>query len=364
MNKKRHAQEVSAETAPAAPKTRTKPLLRALSGETLTPPPLWLMRQAGRYLPEYRALRRTAGGFLDFCFTPELAVEATLQPIRRYEFDAAILFSDILVVPHALGQKVWFEEGRGPRLEALADAADLDRLQGEALVEALRPVYETLEELGPRLPQQTALIGFAGAPWTVATYMLEGGSSRDFARAKHWMAKRPQDFARLMELLAKATFDHLSAQVAAGAEVLQIFDSWAGALSLDDMLRWSLEPLSEIIRRLKAAHPDVPVILFPRAAGEVYRDFARESGADALSLDQSVPLPWAREELQSRVAVQGNLDPQTLVAGGGRLDDEVRRILDALGQGPFVFNLGHGIPPETPPDNVARLVRIVRETGG
>jgi uroporphyrinogen decarboxylase len=195
------------------------------------------MRQAGRYLPEYRALRRTAGGFLDFCFNPELAVEATLQPIRRYEFDAAILFSDILVVPHALGQKVWFEEGRGPRLEALADAADLDRLEGEALVEALHPVYTALAVLSGCLPPETALIGFAGAPWTVATYMLEGGSSRDFACAKHWMAERPQDFARLMELLARATFDHLSAQVAAGAEVLQIFDSWAGALSLDDMRR-------------------------------------------------------------------------------------------------------------------------------
>lgn len=364
MDKKSHAQDSPAGSTPPASKPQPKALLRTLSGDSLSPPPLWLMRQAGRYLPEYRALRRTAGGFLDFCFNPELAVEATLQPIRRYEFDAAILFSDILVVPHALGQKVWFEEGRGPRLEALADAADLDRLEGEALVEALHPVYTALAVLSGCLPPETALIGFAGAPWTVATYMLEGGSSRDFACAKHWMAERPQDFARLMELLARATFDHLSAQVAAGAEVLQIFDSWAGALSLDDMRRWSLEPLSEIVRRLKAAHPDVPVILFPRAAGEVYRDFARESGADALSLDSSVDLMWAREELQTRVAVQGNLDPQTLIVGGTRLDDEVRRILAALGQGPFIFNLGHGILPETPLENVARLVRIVRDTGG
>ncbi len=322
------------------------------------------MRQAGRYLPEYRALRRKAGGFLDFCFTPELAVEATLQPIRRYGFDAAILFSDILVVPHALGQKVWFEEGRGPRLEALSDTADLDRLRGEAVAAELRPVYAALEELGRRLPPETALIGFAGAPWTVATYMLEGGSSRDFSRARAWMAERPEDFQRLIELLVNATVDHLSAQVAAGAEALQIFDSWAGALSREEMRRWSLAPLGEIVGRLKAAHPHIPVILFPRAAGEVYREFARDSGADALSLDSSVPLPWARDELQSRVAVQGNLDPQILVAGGPGLDDEVRRILDALGEGPFIFNLGHGILPETPPKNVARLVGMVRGTGG
>ena len=364
MDKNRRAQDVSAGSAPPTGRTQSKALLRVLSGDTLSPPPLWLMRQAGRYLPEYRALRKKAGGFLDFCFTPELAVEATLQPIRRYGFDAAILFSDILVVPHALGQKVWFEEGRGPRLEALSDSADLDRLDGEALAAELRPVYVALEGLGRCLPPETTLIGFAGGPWTVATYMLEGGSSRDFVKARHWMADRPRDFARLMDLLVNATVDHLTAQAAAGAEVLQIFDSWAGALSLDDMRRWSLEPLSEIVRRLGAAHPEVPVILFPRAAGEVYRDFARDSGAAGVSLDPSVPLSWAREELQTRVAVQGNLDPQTLVAGGTRLDDEVRRILDALGQGPFIFNLGHGIVPETPLQNVARLVRIIRERGG
>ena len=318
------------------------------------------MRQAGRYLPEYRELRKTASSFLEFCYSPDLAVEATLQPIRRYGFDAAILFSDILVVPHALGQEVWFEEGHGPRLTALGDAAALDRLSGEELPGRLQPVYAALGELRRSLPQETALIGFAGAPWTLATYMLEGGSSRDFRAAKAWMAERPGDFARLMDLLANAVFDHLSAQVVAGAEVLQIFDSWAGALPADAMRRWSLAPLRDIVARLKAAHPQVPVILFPRLAGEVYRDFARESGADALSLDPTVALPWAREELQTRLAVQGNLDPKSLVAGGARLDDEVRRILEAFGQRPFVFNLGHGILPETPPAHVERLMQIVR----
>ncbi len=339
-----------------------KPLLQVLAGNMIKPPPVWLMRQAGRYLPEYRALRQSAGSFLEFCFTPELAVEASLQPIRRYGFDAAILFSDILVIPHALGQEVWFEEGQGPRLQAVEGPADVDRLSAEGQRERLRPVYTAVEELRRRLPSETALIGFAGAPWTVATYMLEGGSSRRFAVAKLWIEERPQELARLIDLLVDSTFDHLSAQVEAGAEVLQIFDTWAGALSAEGRRRWSLEPLSEIVRRLKSAHPQVPVILFPRAAGDVYLDFASRSGADALSLDPGVPLQWARAELQSRVAVQGNLDPRTLVAGGRRLDEEARLILEALGQGPFIFNLGHGILPQTPLEHVARLVEVVRET--
>jgi len=360
MDRKTYARDVPEDGKPSRPKA-TKKLLRVLAGDISDPPPIWLMRQAGRYLPEYRALRKTAGSFLDFCFTPELAVEATLQPIQRYGFDAAILFSDILVVPHALGQEVWFEEGRGPRLHALDGAAALDRLNGRDLPARLQPVYAALEELRGRLSEETALIGFAGAPWTLATYMLEGGSSRDFKVARQWMEERPEAFARLMDLLGAAVFDHLSAQVAAGAEAVQIFDSWAGALPVDAMRRWSLAPLRQIVSRLKAAHPEVPVILFPRAAGEVYQDFAQESGADALSLDSMVPLPWAREELQMRLAVQGNLDPQSLVAGGDQLDEDVRRILDAFGRGPFIFNLGHGILPETPPEHVERLIRIVRE---
>jgi len=319
------------------------------------------MRQAGRYLPEYLALRQKAASFLEFCFTPELAVEATLQPIRRFGFDGAILFSDILVVPHGLGQTVWFEEGRGPRLAAIENVEALDRLSGDGLLTRLRPVYETVEELTTRLPAETTLIGFAGGPWTVATYMLEGGSSKTFAAAKHWMNERPEAFGRLMDLLVGATAEHLSAQAAAGAEVLQIFESWAGALSAEGRRRWSLAPLREIVQRVKSAHPEVPVILFPRGAGETYRDYASESGAEALSLDANVPLRWAREALQTRVAVQGNLDPKVLLAGGAALDDAARRILAELGRGPFVFNLGHGILPKTPPENVLRLVRTVRE---
>lgn len=364
MDRKASSPSDSAHEETLATEASEKTLLRALAGSPVNPPPIWLMRQAGRYLPEYLALRRKAASFLEFCFTPELAVEATLQPIRRFGFDGAILFSDILVVPHALGQKVWFEEGRGPRLAALEEAGDLDRLSVDGLAARLSPVYASVTELSQCLPAGTTLIGFAGGPWTVATYMLEGGSSRTFATAKHWLAERPDAFGRLMDLLVEATAEHLSAQAAAGAEVLQIFESWAGALSVEDRLPWSLSPIAEIVRRVKAAHPEVPVIVFPRGAGETYRDYAESSGADALSLDASVSLQWAREELQTSVALQGNLDPKILMAGGSELDAAARRIVEVLGEGPFVFNLGHGILPETPPENVARLVETVRQRQG
>ena len=360
MERKPRSGAGSASSGQAAAESSAKVLLQVLAGRAADPPPIWLMRQAGRYLPEYRALRRKAGQFLDLCLTPELAVEATLQPIRRYGFDAAILFSDILVVPHALGQEVSFEEGRGPRLRPIQNAADLDCLSGEGQRGRLRPVYAAIEEVRRRLPGETTLIGFAGAPWTVATYMLEGGSSRQFRTAKEWMAVRPKEFARLMELLVDSTFDHLSAQVSAGAEALQIFDTWAGVLAAEDRRRWSLAPLSEIVARLKAAHPEVPVILFPRGTGEMYLEFACRSGADALSLDPTVSLEWARAELQPCVAVQGNLDPRTLADGGPQLDVAARRILDAFRAGPFIFNLGHGILPETKAEAFARLVQVVR----
>lgn len=337
-----------------------KALLRALNGDVAAPPPIWLMRQAGRYLPEYRELRSRAESFLDFCFTPDLAMEATLQPIRRYGFDAAILFSDILVVPHALGQKVWFEEGRGPRLDALREAADVDRLTGENLRTVLAPVYQTVRDVRENLPPDVALIGFAGAPWTVATYMIEGASSRDFALAKGWMKAEPQSFARLMDLLVGATADHLIAQADAGAEVLQIFDSWAGALTGEDLQRWSVASLRDLVKRVKTAHPGVPIIVFPRGVGDMYGAFAEDCGADAVSLDSTVPLAWAKRALQPRIAVQGNLDPQVLVAGGSDLETACREILGCLANGPFIFNLGHGILPETPLENVSRLVKIVR----
>ena len=337
-----------------------KTLLRALKGETVIPPPIWLMRQAGRYLPEYRATRAKARNFLDLCFTPDLAVEVTLQPIQRYGFDAAILFSDILVVPHALGQRIWFEEGTGPRLEPLRRRQELARLTVDGLHETLAPVYETLRRLRAELPEQTALIGFAGAPWTVASYMIEGGTSKDFAVAKTWAYRAPDEFALIIDLLVESTSDYLIAQVEAGAEVLQLFDSWAGVWPEAALRRWCLEPVAEIVRRIKSVHPDVPIILFPRGAGMLYEVFANEVGAEGLGLDTTVPLAWARERLQGSVTLQGNLDPLLLVAGGAAMDQAVARILDTLGAGPFIFNLGHGITPETPPEHVERLVSQVR----
>lgn len=360
---------------PRAPMTETsgntadpaseKALLRALRGECLARPPVWLMRQAGRYLPEYRELRASAKGFLDLCFTPDLAVEVTLQPIRRYGFDAAILFSDILVVPHALGQKVWFEEGVGPRLEALESGRDLDRLSREGLHAALAPVYETVGRLSRELPPDTTLIGFAGAPWTVASYMLEGGSSRDFAAGKRWAyGDKAGDFQRLIDLLVEATAEYLVAQIDAGAEAVQIFDSWAGVWPEAHLRRWCLEPVTALVARVKAARPGVPVIVFPRGAGVLYQAYAEGCGADALGLDTVLPLGWARDALQSKVCVQGNLDPLLLVAGGTAMEHAVADILETLGAGPFVFNLGHGIVPETPPEHVAQMMAQIRAWAG
>lgn len=338
----------------------SKALLRALRGEVCTPPPIWLMRQAGRYLPEYREARAQGRDFLDVCLTPDLAVEITLQPVRRFGMDGAILFSDILVVPHALGQKVWFEEGTGPRLEPLRDVQDLGRLSKARMHETLSPVYETLRRLGQGLPGRTALIGFAGAPWTVASYMVEGGSSKDFAAAKTWAYRAPVEFQRLMDLLVEATAEYLIAQVDAGAEALQIFDSWAGVWPEDELRRWCLAPVREIVRRVKSVKPDVPVIVFPRGVGVMYRAFAEEVGAEALSLDTTVPLAWARDKLQGKVVLQGNLDPLYLVTGGEPLRKGVAAILESLGSGPFVFNLGHGITPQAGPEHVGALVEQVR----
>ncbi|SMF08975.1 uroporphyrinogen decarboxylase [Tistlia consotensis] len=337
-----------------------KRFLRALGGEAVWPPPVWLMRQAGRYLPEYRKTRAEAGDFLDLCLTPELAVEVTLQPIRRFGFDAAILFSDILVVPHGLGQKVWFEEGTGPRLEPLDSPAAIGRLEPSALRERLAPVFETLRRLRSSLPAETALIGFAGAPWTVASYMIEGGSSRDFQKGRSWAYGDPAGFQGLIDLLVEATSDYLLAQVEAGAEAVQLFDSWAGVWPDDQFRRWCLEPATRIVATLKRSHPDLPVILFPRGAGALYRDVAERAGADALSLDTTVPLDWARAELQSRVCVQGNLDPVALIVGEPALERQAGRILEAFRGGPFVFNLGHGIDKSTPPAHVERLMTLLR----
>jgi uroporphyrinogen decarboxylase len=323
-------------------------------------PPFWLMRQAGRYLPEYREVRRQAANFVEFCLSPDLAVEVTLQPIRRYGMDAAILFSDILIVPHGLGQAVAFREGEGPVLEPLRSAADLARLDAAGLHERVAPVYETVRRLRGVLPPAVTLIGFAGSPWTVATYMVEGRTSRDFARTKRWAYGDPPGFAQLIDRLVDATTAYLSAQVEAGAEVLQLFDSWAGVLPERHFRTWVVEPTRRIVAALRERHPGLPIIGFPRGAGHLYGAYVAETGVDAVSLDTTVPLGAARD-LQRRGAVQGNLDPILVVAGGAALEQGVREIRAALADGPFIFNLGHGIVPETPPEHVARLAELLRQ---
>ena len=338
----------------------SKPFLRALAGETLTPPPFWLMRQAGRYLPEYRATRAEAGSFLDLCYNSDLACEVTLQPLRRYGFDAAILFSDILVIPDALRQQVAFKEGEGPVLTPIRSAEDLSGLDLSGLHEHLAPVYATVKKLSAAIPKTTALIGFAGAPWTVATYMIEGSGSKDFAKAKGMMFGQPELFARLMELLVQATGDYLIRQIDNGAEAIQIFDTWAGALPEDMFERWVIGTTRSLVERIRAERPGVPVIGFPRGAGYLYKRYVTETKVSGVSLDPSVPLEWAAAELQPLCTVQGNLDPILLVAGGEALDAGIDRVLKTLSKGPFIFNLGHGITPPTPPDNVARLAERVK----
>jgi len=338
------------------PRASAKPLLRALAGETLDRPPWWLMRQAGRYLPEYRAVRAKAGDFITLCLNPALAAEVTLQPVRRFGMDAAILFSDILLVPKALGQRLSFEND-GPRLEPVSDIAAL----GTADMAMLAPVGEAARRVRASLPDQAALIGFAGAPWTVATYMVEGGASRDFHRVKAWAYRDPSGFAELVERISAVTLDFLALQIEAGAEVVQLFDSWAGALSPAGFERWVVSPTKRLVTALKTRFPWVPVIGFPRGAGLSYERYALETGVDAVSLDTAVPLGVARDRLQSRLAVQGNLDPVVLLVGGEPMRREVTVLRQTLGGGPYVFNLGHGILPETPPEHVAELARILAE---
>jgi len=340
--------------------TSEKAFLRALSGEVVTPPPFWLMRQAGRYLPEYRQVRASCNGFLDLCYTPEKATEVTLQPLRRYGFDAAILFSDILVVPDALGQPVSFREGEGPRLDPIRDGEGLKRLSQENFMSHLAPVFQTVSNLSKAIPETTALIGFAGAPWTVATYMVEGSGSKEFVETKKLAYSQPNVFKAMIDLLVQATGDYLIRQIDHGAEAIQIFDSWAGVLPEEEFSKWVIEPTRQLVERIKTERPGIPVIGFPRCAGALLLPFVERTGVDAVSLDTSVPLDWAAKHIQPKVTVQGNLDPIMLIAGGETLDREVKRIISALGKGPFVFNLGHGILPSTPPENVARLADLVK----
>src|SRR5690606_3874113 len=338
-----------------------KTILSALAGETLPVPPIWMMRQAGRYLPEYRATREKAGDFLSLCYTPDLAAEVTLQPIRRYGFDAAILFADILLLPQALGADLWFVTGEGPRLSTLTTPEGLAALKPvEAIHETLAPVYETVRILVRELPRETTLIGFAGAPWTVATYMIAGRGTPDQGPAHALKAADRATFQRLIDRLTEATIDYLSAQVDAGAEVVKLFDSWAGSLKGRDFDDFALEPAKRIIAGLKARHPGLPVIAFPREAGARYVGFARATGADGVALDNSVTAEWAAENVQKGGCVQGNLDPALLVTGGERLVAETRRIVRAFAKGPHIFNLGHGITPDADPDNVSRMIEAVR----
>ncbi|NIZ11611.1 uroporphyrinogen decarboxylase [Pseudooceanicola sp. HF7] len=338
-----------------------KTILRALAGETLPVPPIWMMRQAGRYLPEYKATRAQAGDFLSLCYNPELAAEVTLQPIRRYGFDAAILFADILLLPQALGADLWFVTGEGPRLSTVTDAAGVAGLKPASDVhEVLSPIYETLKILKRELPQETTLIGFAGAPWTVATYMVAGRGTPDQAPAHKLKDEDPVAFGKLIDLLTEGTIEYLSAQVKAGAEVVKLFDSWAGSLKGADFDRYSLEPLKRITTELKARHPGLPVILFPREAGDRYVGFAKATGADCVALDNSVDADWAAANVQVDGCVQGNLAPGHMVTGGEALVAETKRIVKAFSGGPHIFNLGHGITPDADPENVLRMIEAVR----
>jgi len=342
-------------------KAPTKTILRALAGEVQAIPPVWMMRQAGRYLPEYRATRARAGDFLSLCYNPELAAEVTLQPIRRFGFDAAIVFADILLIGQALGSELWFAEGEGPRMSTVTDRAGIAALKpAEAVHETLAPVYETLRILSRELPAETALIGFAGAPWTVATYMVAGRGSKDQGAAHDFIARDRAGFAALIEVLGDATVEYLSAQVEAGAEVVKLFDSWAGSLKGADFDDFALRPTQRIIAALKARHPGLPVIAFPREAGERYIGFARATGADCVAIDNSVSADWAAENVQVDGCVQGNLAPHHMVEGGPALVSETKRIVRAFAKGPHIFNLGHGITPDADPDNVQRMIDAIR----
>lgn len=336
----------------------TAPLLSVLRGAVPARPPLWLMRQAGRYLPEYRALRAEKGGFLDLCYDSESAAEVTLQPIRRFGFDGAILFSDILVVPHALGQDLWFEAGEGPRLAPPLVEGELASLVPAP--QRLAPVIDTVRRVRAALAPQTTFLGFAGSPWTVATYMVAGQGSKDHAAARRMAYQQPAKFGAIIDAIIETTVDYLSAQIAAGVDAVQLFDSWAGSLSPAQFRRWVIAPNARIVKALKLRHPDTPIIGFPKGAGAKLVDYAQETGVDALGLDETLDPAWAARELPAHLPLQGNLDPLALIAGGETLDRAVDTILEALSGRPHVFNLGHGILPDTPIAHVEQLVARIR----
>ena len=333
-----------------------KRFLRAFTEPTQTPPPIWLMRQAGRYLPEYKKLRARVADFQELCHTPELAVEVTLQPIRRFDFDAAIIFSDILLLPAALGQTLHFKDGQTPRLQpALRQAKDLSLLHDKGLLDALAPTLEALALAKTKLPAHTSLIGFAGAPWTVATYMTQGQ-----AEAKLFHYRDPDSFAMLLDILTDATITYLTAQVEAGAETVQLFESWAGDLPEDVFRRCSLQPIARIAKALRQKFPSLPILLFSKGSGVLQKLYATETDVSGISIDSATPCSWARDEIQPHKLVQGNLDPYLLLAGGAQMERQIDNIIEQLSGGAFIFNLGHGILPTTPIEHVERLVERVR----
>jgi uroporphyrinogen decarboxylase len=333
-------------------------VLKVLKGDAVFPPPIWMMRQAGRYLPEYRETRKKAGSFLDLCYNPELACEVTLQPIRRFGFDASILFSDILVVPHALGRDLRFEEGLGPRMTPIS-AEEIGALDDSGFHSHLAPVYEAMGLIRKSLPEETTLLGFCGAPWTVATYMIAGRGTPDQAPTRLFGYQNPDALDALLATLADLSADYLAGQVDAGADAVQIFDSWSGVLDEAAFERWCVAPVARLVKRFRERHADTPVIGFPRGAGLAYENYRQQTGVTGLGLDWTVPFEQARR-LQASGAVQGNLDPLRLVAGGEALAGGVKAILAALGDGPLVFNLGHGITPDTPTEHVEEMIRLVR----
>jgi uroporphyrinogen decarboxylase len=340
--------------------TGDKPFLAVLAGRAQQVPPVWLMRQAGRYLPEYRAIRAKVPAFLDLCFNPQLAAEVTLQPIRRFGFDAAILFSDILVVPHALGQPVSFEAGEGPRLEPVADAAALVRLKAEVDQQALAPVYETIARVKRELPPHVALLGFCGAPWTVASYMVAGRGGDEQAAARLFAYRDAEGFAALVDRLVAGSVAYLTQQFRAGVDAVQLFDTWAGTLPPEEFARWCVEPAARICAGVRAAVPGAKIIAFPRGAGSQLGSYVRQVGPDAIGLDWMIDRAFASEIVPQTIALQGNLDPLALVAGGAALDAAIDAVLAAFAQRPFIFNLGHGIRPETPIAHVEQMLRRVR----
>jgi uroporphyrinogen decarboxylase len=337
-----------------------KPLLAVLRGERRDPPPLWMMRQAGRYLPEYRALRATRDGFLGLAYDPEAAAEVTLQPLRRFAFDGAILFSDILIVPHAIGQHLEFVAGEGPRLSPPLANASLDDLQ--PVLERLDPIYGTVRRVKAALSPQTTFLGFAGSPWTVATYMVAGQGSREQSEARRLAYADPGRFQAIIERIEEVTLTYLSGQVEAGVDALQLFDSWSGSLAPAEFERWVIAPTARLVSALKQRHPHIPIIGFPKGAGGKLAAYARLTGVDAIGLDETVDPVWANAELPAGLPVQGNLDPLALIAGGEMLRNAVERILDAFAGRPHVFNLGHGIQQDTPIDHVDQLVALVKGT--